>query len=37
MISETMVHLAQTVHRSGIEINIVSEWTDTSFHLTHIT
>jgi hypothetical protein len=37
MISEPMVCLAQTVHLSCVEINTISKWTETSFHLTHIT
>jgi hypothetical protein len=37
MIPMPMVHLAQTMHRSRAEINIVSKWTKLSFHLTHVT
>jgi hypothetical protein len=32
-----VVHLAQTVHQSGVEINSVSKQTEASFHLTPIT
>jgi hypothetical protein len=37
MISIPVVHLAQTVHLSSAEINTISKWTETSFHLTHVT
>jgi hypothetical protein len=33
MISEPMVHLTQSVHVSCTETNIVSKWTEMSFHL----
>jgi hypothetical protein len=33
MISEAMVHLAQTVHLSWIKISTISKQTETSFHL----
>jgi hypothetical protein len=32
-----MVHLAQTVHLSYIEIDGISIQTETRFHLTHVT
>jgi hypothetical protein len=34
-ITRPIVHLAQTVHRSRIEINTMSKQTKTSFHLIH--
>jgi len=37
MISRPMVRAVQTVHLSCIEINTVSKWSETSFHLTHVT
>jgi hypothetical protein len=37
MISMLVVHSVQTLHLSCIEINTISKWTETSFHLTHIT
>jgi hypothetical protein len=37
MIFEPLVRLAQTMHLSCVNINIISKWTETSFHLTHIT
>jgi hypothetical protein len=41
IISEPMVHSAQTVHQYCVKINIVSKWvskwTDMSFHFTHVT
>jgi hypothetical protein len=36
-VSMPVVHSAQTVHVSCAEINAISKWTETSFHLTHIT
>jgi hypothetical protein len=32
-----MLRLVQTVHLSYTDNNIVSKWTDTIFHMTHIT
>jgi hypothetical protein len=37
LISEPMLRLAQTVHLSCFEINIISKWTEVTFHLMHIT
>jgi hypothetical protein len=37
MISEPMVRLAQTVHLSCTDTNIVSKRTETRFHMTRIT
>jgi hypothetical protein len=37
MISKSMVRSTQTVHVSCVEINIISKWSETSFHLTHVT
>jgi hypothetical protein len=37
MISEAMVHLAQTVHLSCSETNTVSKRTEMSFHLSLVT
>jgi len=37
MIYEPMVRSMQTMHLSCVEINTVYKWTDTSFHLTHVT
>jgi hypothetical protein len=37
MISETVVRLAETLHLSCTETNIISKWTETSFHLSLIT
>ena len=37
MISDPMVHLAQTVHISCIDANTVSKRTETRFHMTHVT
>jgi hypothetical protein len=37
LISKPMVRLALTVFISFVEINRTSKWTETSFHLTHIT
>jgi hypothetical protein len=37
MIYEPMVCLAQTVHQSYADINIVSTWTETRFHLSLVT
>ena len=37
IIYEPMVRSMQTMHLSCVEINTVSKWTDTSFHLTHVT
>jgi hypothetical protein len=36
-ISEAMVYLAQSVHLSCTETNIVSKRTETSFHLSLVT
>jgi hypothetical protein len=36
-ITRPIVHLAQTVHRSRVEINTISKQTKTSFHLIHVT
>jgi hypothetical protein len=36
-ISEPVVHLAQTVHKSCTKTNTVSKWTKTRFHMTHVT
>jgi hypothetical protein len=36
-ISLPIVYLAQTMHLSDTEINIVSKQTEASFHLTHVT
>jgi hypothetical protein len=35
-ILEPMVHLAQTVHLSCVEMNTFSKWTEMSFHLTRV-
>ena len=35
MISEPMVHSAQTVHLSCTDTNTVSKWTKKRFHITH--
>jgi hypothetical protein len=32
-----MVCLTQTVHLSCTDTNTVSEWTETTFHMTHVT
>jgi hypothetical protein len=37
MISDPMVCLTQTVHLSCSDTNTVIEWTEMSFHLSHIT
>jgi hypothetical protein len=37
MMSMPVVHSTQTVHPSSAEINTISKWTETSFHLTHVT
>jgi hypothetical protein len=37
MIFEPLVCSAQTVHLSCTDTNIVSEWTETSFHLILVT
>jgi hypothetical protein len=37
MISMPVVHSTQTVDLSSAEINTISKWTKTSFHLTHVT
>jgi hypothetical protein len=37
MISEPLVHLAQTVHLSCIDTNTVSKWIETRFDMTHDT
>jgi hypothetical protein len=37
LISEAMVHLAQIMHLSCVEINTIYKRTETSFHLTHVT
>jgi hypothetical protein len=37
MISELMVHLAQRIHLSCTNTNIVSKWTEKRFHMTHVT
>jgi hypothetical protein len=37
MISMPVVHSAQIVHLSCVEINTISKQTKTSFHLTHVT
>jgi hypothetical protein len=35
MIMMPKVYSAQTIHLSCVEINTISKWTETSFHLTH--
>jgi hypothetical protein len=37
MISDPMICLAQTMHLSCTSTNTVSKWTETVFHLTHVT
>jgi hypothetical protein len=37
MISESMVRLAQIVHLSCTDTNTISKWTETRFHIPHIT
>jgi hypothetical protein len=37
MISEPMVHSAQIMHLSCVEINVISKVTKTIFHLTYVT
>jgi dTDP-glucose pyrophosphorylase len=37
MISEPMVHSAQTVHLSCVEIDTILKQTEMSFHLTYVT
>jgi len=37
MISEPMVRLAQTVRVSCTNTNTISKWTETRFHMTHVT
>jgi hypothetical protein len=37
MISEPMVRLAQTVQLSCSDTDTVSEWTETRFHMSHVT
>ena len=37
MISEPMVRLEPTMHLSYTDNNTVSKWTETRFHLTHLT
>jgi hypothetical protein len=37
MISKPVACSSQSVHLSCIEINTVSKWTETSFHVTHVT
>ena len=37
MIADPMVRLAQTVHLSCTDTNIVSERNKTRFHMTHVT
>ena len=37
MISKLMVHLAQILHLSCTDTNTVSKWTETRFHMTHVT
>jgi hypothetical protein len=37
MIYDPMVCLAQTVHQFYADINIVSTWTETRFHLSLVT
>jgi hypothetical protein len=37
MITMPLVHSGQTVHLSCAEINTISKWTETSFHLTDVT
>jgi hypothetical protein len=37
MISEPMVRLAQTMQLSCTDTNTVSKWTETRFHMTHVT
>jgi hypothetical protein len=37
MISEPMVHLAQTVHLSCSNTNNISKWTEVRFQMTHVT
>jgi hypothetical protein len=32
-----MVHSVQTVHLSYVEINTISKWSGTSFHMTNVT
>jgi hypothetical protein len=36
-ISEPMVRLAQTMHLSCTDTNTLSKWTETRFHMTHVT
>jgi hypothetical protein len=36
MISEPMIHLAQTVHQYYVEISTISKLTEMSFQLTHV-
>jgi hypothetical protein len=36
-ISERMLCLAQTVHLSCTDTNTISKWTETRFHMTHVT
>jgi hypothetical protein len=37
MISEPMVRLVQTMHLSFTNTNNISKWTETIFHMTHVT
>jgi hypothetical protein len=37
MISEPVVHLAETVHLSCTETNTISKKTETRFYMTHVT
>ena len=37
MISELMVHLAQTVHLSCTDTNTISKENEVRFHMTHVT
>jgi hypothetical protein len=37
MISEPMVHLAQTMHLSCTKTNTISKQTETRFYMTHVT
>jgi hypothetical protein len=37
MVSMPMLYLAQTVHLSCAQINIISKWIETIYHLTHAT
>jgi hypothetical protein len=37
MISEPMAHFVQTMHLSCTNTNTVSKWTETRFHMTHVT